>query len=873
MLRVSILVIACLTVLGVALASGVAVAEEDSAETQDFHWVEIEDWHDLDEVRENPGQAYLLMNDLDADTPGYEEVASANANDGAGFEPIGTYEEVFSGDFEGQGYTISDVVIDRPDEGGVGLFGYSGMPDFGSGSGDIYNLTVADATITGGGDVGAVVGWFSAGDLHDTSARNVDVTGDGGVGGLVGYVRGGSAHLNRTNATGTVTTTDHEAGGLVGRHGAEIDQSYADVTVTVPDDGFGDRIGGLTGTNADVVKRSSAHGSVEASTDASNFVGGLVGYSQNGFLEDVRADTDVTGQTRVGGLVGVNEETGFDTGIVENATATGTVEGETNVGGLAGENLGTILNATATGDVTGEEQVGGLAGKNDRYEFAGDIAFATAEGTVEGDYRVGGLVGFNAGDIEYTMAWGDVIGGENVSALVGANGGEVRFGVRDEPPHGTVDQSYATGAVSGNGPLGGLAGSQSTANSALTNSYWDTETTGMDEAVGDFENGLAMTIEGLTTDEMQGETAVDTMVGFDFEHVWAVDEERYPYFQTPPQQPDIATGVLSGIVDEAFSDEVVPDANVIVTDDDGAVTGLTTTNQNGGYSMRVPTGTVTVIANAPGYEDGVVTDVTIEENWETEQNISLFPEERDGTLEGEVTDDDDTPLDDIEVNIDHEMATVEPTTTNEDGEYSVDLWEGEYTVSVDRLGFESYTAEVTITDGETTVHDIELSRLDSGTVNGSVRDADNQLLDGVDLTFSYDGDIIDTVTTADGLYSIDLAPATYSVTIDEAGFAPVSTTVTVEENEQTDRQFTLVGEVEPIGDDTAGPPQDMTGDGLLEDVNGDGVFNVIDVQYLFWFLYYDEIQDNHEVFDFAGMDNDRVSIFDVQALFHRLLQW
>ena len=51
---------------------------------------EIRDWYDLDAIRDNLGGSYILMNDLDSTTAGYEELASPTANGGKGWEPIGS---------------------------------------------------------------------------------------------------------------------------------------------------------------------------------------------------------------------------------------------------------------------------------------------------------------------------------------------------------------------------------------------------------------------------------------------------------------------------------------------------------------------------------------------------------------------------------------------------------------------------------------------------------------------------------------------------------------------------------------------------------------------------------------------------------------
>lgn len=65
----------------------------------------------------------------------------------------------------------------------------------------------------------------------------------------------------------------------------------------------------------------------------------------------------------------------------------------------------------------------------------------------------------------------------------------------------------------------------------------------------------------------------------------------------------------------------------------------------------------------------------------------------------------------------------------------------------------------------------------------------------------------------------------------------------------------------------AGPPRDLDGDGIHEDVRGDGETNVFDVQALFSNLDNPEVQTHAELFDFQGDSPDAVTVFDVQALF------
>jgi PKD repeat protein len=66
------------------------------------------------------------------------------------------------------------------------------------------------------------------------------------------------------------------------------------------------------------------------------------------------------------------------------------------------------------------------------------------------------------------------------------------------------------------------------------------------------------------------------------------------------------------------------------------------------------------------------------------------------------------------------------------------------------------------------------------------------------------------------------------------------------------------------------PPQDLDGDGLYENVRGDGEFDITDVQALFDNLDTGTVQSASAAFNFSGGDPDRVTVLDVQGLFNRL---
>ena len=274
--------------------------------------LEIRDWHDLDAIRDNLDDNHTLMNDLDSATAGYIELASPTANEGKGWQPVGStaVNDTFVGSFDGQGYEIGDLFINRPDESDVGLFGVVET------GGLIENVRVVDSNIAG----------YEA------------------VGSLVAYNRG---TVSNSYADSSVTG-DLYVGSLVGVNGGTVNNSYSSSSV-IGRDG----IGGLGGKNEGTVSNSYSIGTV----NGNDFVGGLVGKNE-GTVSNSYSIGTVAGNDFVGDLVGVNG------GTVSNSYTSGPVDGSNFVGGLVGRNEGVVSKCYSTGNVTGDEHVGGLVGQN-----------------------------------------------------------------------------------------------------------------------------------------------------------------------------------------------------------------------------------------------------------------------------------------------------------------------------------------------------------------------------------------------------------------------------------------------------------------------------------------------------------------------------
>jgi hypothetical protein len=214
------------------------------------------------------------------------------------------------------------------------------------------------------------------------------------------------------------------------------------------------------------------------------------------------------------GLFGVTDTAEIQNIKLENTT----VNGKDYTGALVGCNKGIITNSYATGAVTGQFYVGGLVG----YNSSGTITKSYATSTVTGQYYVGGLAGSSYDSrITNSYATGDVKSEVNyVGGLVAYNG-----------QYSYITNSYATGAVTGKTDIGGLVGINN--QGTVSNSYWDTDTSGMNLSAG------GEGVVGKTTAEMKQQ---GTYQGWDFDNIWSIQTNKnkgYPFLKDNPSNSDV----------------------------------------------------------------------------------------------------------------------------------------------------------------------------------------------------------------------------------------------------------------------------------------------------------------------------------------------
>ncbi|MEN7981965.1 MAG: GLUG motif-containing protein [Nanoarchaeota archaeon] len=434
---------------------------------------EIRSWNDLQNMKNDLDGDYVLMNNLDENSFGYQ-----NYNSGLGFEPIGfgncNGADNFKGSFDGKDYTIKGLYINRPTNSDVGLFGciwtnttiknfnleeirIIGNNYVGGVVGNTYgiNNSLLDISVSGnvsGNDsIGGAVGYLAEGNLAYRISANGNVLGEENVGGLVGHLSG---FLIESIYSGNVDG-NQKIGGLVGYSNGDVSLSSVKGIVS-----GSSRVGGLVGVSASDISYSNFNGQINGGDEiggligysfvgskitnsysrgeingSGNYVGGLIGFSFSN-LSDSYHVGGVGGSNYVGGLIGQNQGD-----KVINSYSNGKVNGSGNyVGGLVGINKGIIDRSYFSGNVYGNNYVGGLIGENNER-----LTLVSAQGDFEGNNYVGGLIGNNTNRVFYSYVIGDVNGLNDVGGLIGNN-------------IGSINNSYAEINIIGTNNIGGLVG-------------------------------------------------------------------------------------------------------------------------------------------------------------------------------------------------------------------------------------------------------------------------------------------------------------------------------------------------------------------------------------------------------------------------------
>ncbi len=331
---------------------------------------------------------------------------------------------------------------------------------------DITGLTINRGATTRVG----LIGQASAGSISNVALSGSNITGGNKTGGVVGDFSSGVT-ISDVTSGGTVSG-GYYVGGVVGRgEGATSSIVASTSSATVTGESY---VGGFAGyvvnsvdLNGTTSEMNSATGDVNATGYA---VGGFAGMFTDITLTNGSASGQITGRSHVGGLVGSIEG---DTHIVNGSASGGDVINTQDYTGSESATYGSDKTGGLVGNVAGGEAL---------------IDNSSASNAVQSNYsQTGGLVGYlgGASHIDNSSATGIVSGGEYTGGLVGY------LSAQHSGTTYTIRDSYATGDVTGNNKVGGLVGIASSVSDAFINDTYATGAISGSSHVGGLLGNLA----------------------------------------------------------------------------------------------------------------------------------------------------------------------------------------------------------------------------------------------------------------------------------------------------------------------------------------------------------------------------------------------
>ena len=247
------------------------------------------------------GGAYFIQ------TANIDAAAASIWTGGAGLFPIGSSALSFTGHYDGQGFSINNLYINRGDSM-VSLFG---RVDTGA---SISNLNLTNETIissSSGYLSGFVAQIYGSSTVTNCTLNGGFVYGPGSFAGFVGSMgstSNGGATITNCSSNLAIFGTSSNVGGFV---------SYLDV-------------GGI-------IKNSYCQGSV----NGTGYVGGFVGRPVAGSITNCYSKVNVYGSSQING--GFLSYSNSATTIITNCYALGTVAGTNFTGGFGGYNSANIV--------------------------------------------------------------------------------------------------------------------------------------------------------------------------------------------------------------------------------------------------------------------------------------------------------------------------------------------------------------------------------------------------------------------------------------------------------------------------------------------------------------------------------------------------
>ena len=311
--------------------------------------------------------------------------------------PIGNYSKQYQGTFDGNGKTIRNLFISSTSNE-IGFFGYAADCR-------IKNITFDNAKVKG----------------NDNSSTGI----------LAGYA--GSCVIENIKTTGNCSVEgNYETGGIAGRANGNISNCENHAIVN----GFY-YVGGIVGICFDSGNSITSCANYGEITGTEDFVGGIIGYFGEGSLQNSANYGDISGDARVGNLIGYANICNINNVLgIGNITA--------NYADCNGLIVGYIVDASSSAsgilayNSSAKMTIGGTELTGDAVVAIGDGSLTYPEGKNEADVikaftpeqLKSGEVAYllNGSKSEGELAWYQKLGTDAYPVLTAAEGNTVYHG-------------------------------------------------------------------------------------------------------------------------------------------------------------------------------------------------------------------------------------------------------------------------------------------------------------------------------------------------------------------------------------------------------------------------------------------------------------
>jgi hypothetical protein len=470
---------------------------------------------DLEELMDTPADwssYFILTGDIDC-------TGHTWANDNP--QPIGNDATHFTGTFEGNSYTVSDIDYSLSGTDYVGFFGYidgSGNPGI---EGVITDLSLDNVNANGKQKVGGFVGHSIGSTISGCTASGDVKAEEWYSGGFAGICE--ESIITDCSASGDVTGVNH-IGGFIGDNiSSTIENCNASgdaSSFSVGDpQNEGWYVAGFVGLNDNhcTISNCIALGDVSGNYD----IGGFAGDNREGSkIINCSSSGKVSGIARVGGFVGWH----YSSATIEGCSSTGTVSGINSLGGFAGQCYSLITNCKCSGNVSSLvfsidwwSAIGGFVG----YSYVSTIKKCSSSGnatcnTTITEIYVGGFIGrIVESTIENCSSTGDARdNANNTNSFIG--------GFAGYNSASTTENSFSYGKASSvySSILGGFVGYSENGN--YTCCFWnETQNPGLDDSGNNADLGSEVT--PLTESQFSNPTNFSC---FDFENTWIMVDNK-----------------------------------------------------------------------------------------------------------------------------------------------------------------------------------------------------------------------------------------------------------------------------------------------------------------------------------------------------------